>query len=301
MIGIIIPNWNGKEFLNTCLASLEEQSLKDFKIFVIDNGSSDRSQINAKELFPEINIIQLDKNYGLGKAINIGVEEALKNPAINYLGLLNNDIKADPMWLEKLVKKADLPENKNVGIFSPKILFMDAPDIIFSTGQIFKWGFIQERGFGSKDKGQFDRKIDIVGASCAACLYRRELVEKFGVYKDELFFHQVDPEFSWRAKKQGWRAKFVPESIVYHKGNLYMLRKKDPEKEKESMLKDLKNLVFVVKLHGKIKNKFLLNFSLLRGIVIHWIKIHKIIPDWKIKINSKTIFNLWTNKENWNI
>lgn len=301
MIGIIIPNWNGKEFLNTCLSSLKEQSFKDFKVFVIDNGSSDGSQIKAKELFPGISVMQLDKNYGLGKAINVGMEEALKIPEIKYLALLNNDIKADSKWLEKLIEATQMPENKNVGIFSPKILFMDTPDIIFSTGHTFSWGFLQERGFGKKDNGQFDKKLEIIGGSCASCLYKREMVEKIGLYKDELFFHQVDPEFSWRAKKQGWLAKFVPESIVYHKGNLYMLRKKDPEKEKESMIKDLKNLVFVVKLYGKIKNKFLLSFSLLKGIIIHWIKIHKIVPDWKIKINGKTIFNLWVNKENWNI
>lgn len=299
MVGVIIINWNGKKFLGDCLNSLRRQTFKNFEIFLVDNNSSDGSQEYIKENFPEVRIIQLDKNYGLGKAFNIGVNEAFKNPKIKYIVLLNSDIKAEPNWLEELMQAVNNSENEKVGIFVPKILFMDNPQIIFSTGQIFKDAHLQERGLLEKDLGQFDDKTDIVGGSSTACLYKREMLEEIGLYREEFFYSAIDMELAWRAQKKGWKAYFVPKSIVYHKANLFLLRKKNEEINKKFAFLDLKNVVWMIKNHGTIKNKILLTLLLLSDTYFYWRKIKKMKPDWKITLNLKSIINLWRKNENW--
>ena len=88
-ITIVIPNYNGKHFMKPCLASLEEQTCKDFKILVVDNASTDGSIEYMKEHYPKIEIIALDQNYGFSKAVNIGIRRS----GTPYVILLNNDTK----------------------------------------------------------------------------------------------------------------------------------------------------------------------------------------------------------------
>ena len=67
-VTIVIPNYNGKHFMEPCLASLASQTYRDFKVLVIDNASSDGSVPYMKEHYPDIELIELDKNYGFSKA-----------------------------------------------------------------------------------------------------------------------------------------------------------------------------------------------------------------------------------------
>lgn len=299
MVSIIVVNWNGKKFLKDCLNSLKKQTFRNFEVILVDNGSSDGSQEYVQKNFPEVKLIRLEKNYGLGKAFNIGGEESFKNQKIKYIALLNNDIKASQNWLEELILVAESPENKKTGIFASKILFMESPEIIFSTGQIFQDGHLQERGLLKKDKGQFDNKTEVIGASSTSCLYKKQMLAEIGLYKEEFFFYGVDMELSWRAKINGWGAKFAPKSIIYHKGNIYTNRRKNEKMDKKFAVLDFQNLIWMVKNYGTIKNKILLTLSLLRGVIFHWLKIRKIKPDWKIKLNYKSIINLWKKEENW--
>ena len=291
-IAIIILNWNRKDFLKICLNSLKEQTLKDFEVILVDNGSVDTSQEFVKSNFPEVKLIELDKNHGVPGAINIGIKEALNNPEGKYIVLLNNDTKANPYWLKKLVKAANSAENEKVGIFSPKILRMDNPQILDSAGLIFKNGYIQERGHGEIDKGQFDNKINIIGACGAACLYKRKMLEEIGLLREEFFAYYEDSEFSWRAWKNGWKAKFVPDAIIYHKGRATTYQNEEIAKKFKTL--DYKNLVWTVRNYGTYKNKILLTLVFAKGMFAHWIRVCKINPDWKIKLYYKSIIDLWS-------
>ena len=75
-VTIIIPNYNGKHFMEPCLASLNEQTFRDFKILVVDNASSDGSVAYMKTEYPDIEVIALDQNYGFSKAVNVGIEHS---------------------------------------------------------------------------------------------------------------------------------------------------------------------------------------------------------------------------------
>ena len=82
-VTIVIPNYNGKRLLENCLKTLEQQTYKDFKVLVVDNGSSDGStEVSSEKL--ELEIVSLKENLGFCGAVNLGIQKT-KTP---YLILL---------------------------------------------------------------------------------------------------------------------------------------------------------------------------------------------------------------------
>jgi GT2 family glycosyltransferase len=210
---IIIVNWNGLHFLKDCLTSVEHQTYENYEIILVDNGSTDGSIEYVKRHFPAVKVIELERNFGFAKANNIAMREVLQKK-INYISLLNNDTKADKRWLENLVYVSKM--SKNIGMCASKMLLMSDPSIIDSTGHIFQSGKIGDRGHGEIDSGQYDDKTNVIGACAGACLYRREMLEDIGLFDESFITYCEDAELSWRAHNKGWKAKYVPESVVLH-------------------------------------------------------------------------------------
>ena len=88
-VSVVIPNYNGIAFLDSVLASLEGQTLKNFEVIFVDNGSSDGSCSFVAGNYPWVHIIELPENYGFCKAVNEGIK-ASRAP---YVLLLNNDTR----------------------------------------------------------------------------------------------------------------------------------------------------------------------------------------------------------------
>jgi GT2 family glycosyltransferase len=210
---IIIVNWNGLHFLEDCLTSAEQQTYESYEIILVDNGSADGSIEYVKRHFPKVKILELERNVGFAKANNIAIGKAL-HQKINYIALLNNDTKADRRWLEKLIEASQT--DVRVGICASKILLLSDPTIIDSTGHIFQSGKIGDRGYGEIDSGQYDDQLDVIGACAGACLYKREMLEDIGLFDESFITYYEDADLSWRSHNKGWKAKYVPESVVLH-------------------------------------------------------------------------------------
>jgi len=135
LISVVIPNFNGRKLLEDCLKSIQSSVIShrsSIKIIVVDNGSTDGSVEFVKKNFPKVRIIELDKNYGFAKAVNVGINSAKRE----HIALLNNDTKADENWLAELVKAAK--ENPKISIFASNILSWDGKRID-SQGIEFFW------------------------------------------------------------------------------------------------------------------------------------------------------------------
>jgi len=131
--------------------------------------------------------------------------------------LLNNDTVVDKDFLTELVKVAESDEK--IGIVQSKILKKGNPEIIDSTGHIFKFGRFVDRGHGEKDLGQYNDDTDIISACGASCLLRVTMLKKIGLLREDFFAYYEDVELSLRARKHGWKIKYSPKSMVYHKGH----------------------------------------------------------------------------------
>ena len=113
-ITIIIPNYNGLQFLPPCLNALSSQTCQDFEILVVDNGSADGSVEWLRE--HEIPALLLSENTGFSGAANAGLR-AVRTP---YVILLNNDTEAAPLYVEKLLKAIE--RSPRIFSVSPKML-----------------------------------------------------------------------------------------------------------------------------------------------------------------------------------
>ena len=212
-VTIVIPNWNGKEYLRKCLDSLMSQSIGQVPVIVVDNGSEDGSPELVKEEYPWVQLICMDQNYGFCKAVNTGIQAA----ETKYVILLNNDIVADRDFVKYLLLRAE--ENPRLFSCQSKMLQMDHPDHIDNAGDEYcALGWAYTRGKDAKAE-RFNRAEQIFSACGGAVLYRKKVFNEIGLFDEAHFAYLEDVDVGYRAKICGYENWYEPASIVYHKGS----------------------------------------------------------------------------------
>ncbi len=211
---IIIVNYNGKEYLLDCLYSLEQQTINDFTVILIDNNSNDESYelIEKQQNSFKFKLIlkKLKENIGFAG----GNIEGLKYANGKYVILLNPDTKAHPDFLKELIGAADA--NNSAGIFAAKLI-VHSKEIIDSAGDGFTTslsGF--KRGEG-EDSKLYNEPTYVFGACGGACLYKSEMIKEIGFLDEDFFLIHEDTDFNFRAQLAGWKCMYVPTAIVHHK------------------------------------------------------------------------------------
>jgi GT2 family glycosyltransferase len=217
---IVIANWNGKEHLEKCLSALRNQTYKNFKIILVDNGSSDESVFFIEKNFPEVELIKLGENTGFAHANNLGIQKAFADESVGFLVTLNNDTQANDDYLEKLVECAK--NHPEAGSIQPKVLNFFEKNTIDSAGMlVYLDASAINRGQKEKDGGQYEKEEEIFGASASAALYAREALEKVkfpnGDYFDSDYFaYYEDVDLAWRLRLAGFSSIYCPRGVVYH-------------------------------------------------------------------------------------
>lgn len=214
-LSVVIPNWNGERFLRICLASLRNQSFKDFETLVVDNGSTDGSVKLVREDFPEVKVIGLGANLGFSAAVNVGI----KTSASELVVLLNNDTEQDERWLESLVKTAD-ECHETIGFFASKLIDFHARSFLDGAGDALRLSGLPYRlGHGEHDHGQFDKASSVFGACAAAAMYRRSMLNEIGLFDEDFVSYCEDVDLSFRANLAGYYCVYVPDAVVFHMGS----------------------------------------------------------------------------------
>ncbi len=211
-VAVVIPNWNGKDFIRACLDSLFTQTLAPH-IIVVDNGSVDGSPELIEEHYPDVELIRLPKNIGFAAGVNVGINSAIKQ-GLKFVALFNDDAEADKDWLKHLV--GCLEDNENVGIATGKFVNLSG-EKLDSTGDLYTtWGLPYPRGRNELVSDKYDQETLIFGASGGASLYRISMLKQIGLFDEDFFAYYEDVDLSFRAQLAGWRVKYVPGSIARH-------------------------------------------------------------------------------------
>lgn len=209
---VVIPNYNGRHYLEDCLSSLLLNTSLP-AIIVVDNGSTDGSKELILSRFPEVKLIALEENTGFSKAVNLGIQAA----DTEYVILLNNDTKADSRMVQELITVMDYrPNTFSAGA---KMLMMHSPGQIDDAGDFYTaLGNAYARGKG-KDSGNYTKSDRIFAACAGAAIYRKSLFEKVGYFDEEHFAYLEDIDIGYRARIFGYDNYFAPSAIVYHAGS----------------------------------------------------------------------------------
>ena len=212
-VTIVIPNYNGKHFMEPCLSSLSEQTYKDFHILVVDNASSDGSIEYMEENYPDIELIKLQKNSGFSKAVNIGIQHS-RTP---YVILLNNDTTVDTRYVEEMVKAIE--KSPKIFSVSSKMIQMYHPELIDSAGDLYTllgWGVC--RGCG-RPVSNYTKYDEIFTACAGAAIYRRSVFDEIGYFDENHFAYLEDIDIGYRARIYGYYNMYCPTALVYHVGS----------------------------------------------------------------------------------
>lgn len=208
---VVIPNWNGIDYLADCLDSLKSVSAH---VVVVDNGSIDGSGDLVKNHYQGVELIELPANLGFAGGVNVGIKKSIDKGA-RYVALLNNDATVRKDWLENLVKTAD--KHPDTGIVTSKIVRSDR-EHLDSTGDFLSvWGLPFPRGRNQTDSGQYDTELEVFGASGGASLYRVGMLKEVGLFDEDFFAYFEDVDISFRAQLAGWKIRYEPQAVVYHK------------------------------------------------------------------------------------
>ena len=222
-VTVVIPNWDGRRFLNLCLGSLRDQSLGGFETIVVDNGSTDGSRAFVEEHFPEVNVLPLGENRGIAAAFNAGIEAS----RAEYVVLLNNDTELDPGWLEALVDAAD--HHPEAGLFASRLVDFHDRRVLDGAGDAMRLSGLPYRlGHGERERGRFYSPGYVFGACAAAALYRRDMLDEVGLFDEDFVSYCEDGDLSFRAQLAGYRCFYAPGAVVYHMGSASSGGKRSP-------------------------------------------------------------------------
>lgn len=209
---IVIPNWNGRDLLETYLPSVRAatQRLPGSEVIVVDNGSTDGSAAFVRERFPEIRILALPRNLGFGGGSNAGIRAAVHDVVV----LLNSDMRVEPDFLAPLLEGFS---DERVFSVSCQIFFSDPAKPREETGLTESWwqqGSLRVRH--RADPAIHDLFPCAYGGGGSCAYDRRKFLELGGF--DELLspFYLEDTDLGYRAWKRSWKNFYQPASVVYH-------------------------------------------------------------------------------------
>lgn len=218
-VAVVILNWNGRKLLEEFLPSVTRFST-GAQIIVADNASNDESVNFLKINYPEVRIIQNDRNYGFAKGYNVALQEV----NAEYYILLNSDAEVTESWLDYLIRF--MSANPSIGAAQPKIKDRNKKNDFEYAGAaggfIDKWGypFCRGRIFNDleTDVGQYDDAKEVFWATGACMAIKSNVFKEAGKFDDDFFAHMEEIDLCWRIKNLGYKIYCVPQSVVYHVG-----------------------------------------------------------------------------------
>ena len=212
-VSVVIPNFNGIAFLDSVLASLEGQTLNNFEVILVDNGSTDGSCSFVTANYPWVHLIELSENFGFCGAVNAGIRAA----KASYVLLLNNDTEVKEDFVEEML--AAIRRHKNAFSCGARMVQYHDRDKLDDVGNYYcalGWSFARGRG---KDIHAYETEDRIFSACAGAAIYRKKILEKIGYFDEEHFAYLEDTDIGYRARIYGYENWYAPKAIVYHVGS----------------------------------------------------------------------------------
>jgi GT2 family glycosyltransferase len=214
IVSVIIVTRGISGYSAACLNSLRTQTFPHFETIVIDNSLTLAFGQRILNDYPFVKLYPSCENLFYCRALNKGIEVSRGS----FILCLNDDVILDKYFIERALE--GFSYDPRIGAVSGKILRQDGVTLD-STGLFLTlWRTAGERGYGARDKGQFQKKEYIFGVTGAAAFYRRKMLDEIkenGDYFDpdfHIFYEDLD--IAWRARRFGWKGYYCPEAITYH-------------------------------------------------------------------------------------
>ena len=214
LVSVILLTWNSEDFISLCLESLAQQTYPYFEIIVVDNASKDNTVQRLKACAHAALVKKLivnEKNLGCAGGNNVGWRASSGDIVI----FLNPDTVVTKTWMENL--SSALLADREAVIAGCRIHYPNSHRIQHAGGILYPNGMSRHVGSGEEDQGQYDQLRQVDYVTGAAIGVKRDFLEKAGGFDEDYFpayFEETD--LCYKAKKQGKRALYVPNALLYH-------------------------------------------------------------------------------------
>jgi GT2 family glycosyltransferase len=215
-ISVIIVTWNSSAHLARCLDCLTAQTINNFEIIIVDNGSTDGTIDRLEGRWPRLTlrIEHNDSNLGFAVANNIGARLARGQ----WLALLNADAFPEPNWLEQLIFAGQ--KNPEFTFFSSRQVQFKHPELLDGAGDEYHVSGLAWRRYYDHRENEYGVKLEEVFSACAAAaLYLREDFLKVDGFDEDYFSYFEDVDLSFRLRLAGGRCLYVPDAVIHHVGS----------------------------------------------------------------------------------
>ncbi|HTD45249.1 MAG TPA: glycosyltransferase family 2 protein [Bryobacteraceae bacterium] len=221
LVSVTLVTYNSGRFIKRCLESVLEQKYPHLEVIVVDNASTDGT-VDLLDQFQDTCRIHLNtKNTGFAAAQN----QAIALSSGEWVLTLNPDMLLLPDFIQGLVEAGNL--DQKIGTVCGKLLTIqatfDLPEkqLIDSTGIYFTPMLRHlDRGSQQVDNGHYLNFEYVFGATAAAALYRREMIDDVSIqgefFDPDFFVYREDADVAWRAQLLGWRCIYTPLARGYH-------------------------------------------------------------------------------------
>jgi len=214
-VSIIFVNFNGKKDTFEIIESIKKIKYKNYDIIIVDNGSVDGipEDFKKKKYNKIATLIENKRNIGVEGAANIGFKEALRRNS-DYICYMDNDEIVKPDFLNFLVD--EMEKHPEVAVAQSKVYYFKPKNMIWCAGARYTFRGYRALNQGEIDKGQTDNRT-YVDAVDGNFMIRASILREVGLYDHKLFF--VDGPMDWlmRAERKGYKALYIPKSVIWHK------------------------------------------------------------------------------------
>lgn len=225
IVSVTIVTYNSGRFIKRCLESVLEQQYPNTEIVVVDNASTDGTIDILEQFEGRVRIVYNDENIGFAAAQNqaIGISRG------DWILTLNPDVLLLPDFIQELVEagQADPKTGTVCGKLLTILATFDLPEkqLVDSTGIYFTPMLRHlDRGSQEVDNGHYTKPEYVFGATAAAALYRRSMIDDVSMSGDffdpDFFVYREDADVAWRAQLLGWRCLYTPDARGYHVRNV---------------------------------------------------------------------------------
>ena len=212
-LSVVIPSYNGRALLATCLASVARHRPAglDLEVIVADDASTDGTPEWLAAAYPDVRVVRLARNAGFCGAANAGLAAARGE----VIQLLNNDTEVTAGWAEAgLAPFAEA----TVGSVAPLVLVRSDPARVDSAGDTYALiGWPSKRGHGQAASRWAAHPPDrVFGASGSSAFYRAAALARVGAFDPAFGAYYEDIDLAFRLRWAGYTCVYAPGCRILH-------------------------------------------------------------------------------------
>jgi len=218
VVSVVLVNYRGASDTITCLRAFDEIDwpADRLELIVVDNDSGDGSAAQIRAAVPRAIVVQAGANTGFAGGCNLGVAHATGE----YVGLINNDARPDRQWVAAAV--AAFESDSAVASVASKVLDWDGRLVDYVDGSLTWFGMGYKREVERPDSPDYDVAKDVLFGTGAAMFVRTGVYREVGGFDERFFMFYEDVDLGWRLNLLGYRVRYEPGSVAYHRHHVTM-------------------------------------------------------------------------------